>query len=201
MLSFFHNYTFRVFFLIVFALNPFIYSQSQGMYPVNPIANGYFEPHFGIRAESYFSAEDIFVSFGMGMDDLGWDYSASLNFGFRPYFKKVLIKEAEALYYQFREKLYFLSIDLEKRFFFLEYEGEKKLGIYTQGKFGYLFGDYRGYSGGVNSRFLISPSAGAVWQAKNVRIGLGYLHLETSDQSSPNHIELKLNFFLNKPEK
>ncbi|MEX1190454.1 MAG: hypothetical protein WED10_03470 [Brumimicrobium sp.] len=173
-------------------------SNAQGVYPISPFAANYFDPHFGIQAETYFNLDDIYFSFGLGLEDTGYDYGASLNLGFRPYFRKVLIEESENLFYQYHEKLFFLSIDLDKRFYFLEYGGDNRLGIYLAGKFGYLFGNYRGISKSLTDKFQISPGAGFAWEFKNARLNLGYLNFQTSEDLSPHMIQIKLNLFFNK---
>lgn len=172
-------------------------ASTQGIYPISPFASNYFDPHFGIQAESYFNLDDFYFSFGAGLEDTGYDYTASFNVGFRPYFKKVLIEKEENLFYQYHEKTFLISIDLEKRFYFLEYKGENRIGLYAGARFGYFFGNYRGVSENFTKRFLIAPGAGASWEFKNARLNLGYLLLNGSEELSPNMIQLKLNFFFN----
>ena len=173
-------------------------SNAQGIYTISPFASNYFDPHFGIQAESYFNLNDFYVSFGVGLEDTGFDYTASFNVGFRPYFKKVLIEKEENLYYQYHEKTFLISIDLEKRFYFLEYNGQNRIGIYTGGKFGYFFGNYRGVSENFTKKFLIAPGAGLSWEFKNARMNLGYLLLNGSEELAPHMIQFKLNLFFNK---
>lgn len=176
-------------------------TSAQGIYTISPFAANYFDPHFGIQAESYFHANDFYFSFGLGLEDTGFDYTASFNVGFRPYLKKVLKEKEKNLYYQYQEKTFLISIDIEKRFYFLEYKGENRLGVYGGGKFGYFFGTYRGISENLLSKFLIAPGTGISWELKNARLNLGYLLLQGSDKLSPHMINLKLNLFFNKNDK
>lgn len=185
--------------LIVFATGKSARSQ---IYPRNPFQGTYFQPHFGIDAETYFNGNDILFSFGLGLEDTGYDFSASFNVGFRPYLKKVRFQDDvdENLYYQYRERVLVFSIDLEKRFYFLEYAKEdrtNRLGVYTKGKFGYLHANYRGLSKSLNQRFIIAPGAGLSWEFKNARLSLGYLRLETGSEVSPNMIDFTLSLFFN----
>lgn len=173
------------------------------IYPRNPLQVAYFQPHFGINAESYFHNNDILFSFGAGMEETGYDFSTSFNIGFRPYLKKVRFQDEqnENLYYQYRERIMLFSIDVEKRFFFLEYASEKhnnRIGLYTRGKFGYFYANYRGLSESLNQRFMIAPGLGATWESKNVRFSLGYLRLDTRSETSPNMIDFTINLFFNK---
>lgn len=177
-------------------------SKSQ-VYTRNPFQFSYFQPHFGINAETYFQGQDILFSFGLGMEETGYDFSASFNVGFRPYLKKVRFQDEqnENLYYQYKERVTLFSIDLEKRFFFLEYtkgDNINRLGLYAKGKFGYLYANYRGLSKSLNQRFLIAPGAGASWEFKNARISLGYLRLDQGNEMSANMIDFTLNLFFNK---
>lgn len=173
------------------------------VYPRNPLQTSYFQPHFGLNAGMYFHGKDFLFSFGLGLEETGYDFSASFNVGFRPYLKKVRIQDEndKNLYYQYRERVLLFSFDLEKRFYFLEYsagENINKVGIYTLGKFGYLHANYRGLSESLNQRFLIAPGAGVSWEFKNARVALGYLRLDQGTELSPNMIHFKLNFFFNK---
>lgn len=173
-------------------------SSAQGIYPISPFSANYFDPHVGFQFESYFNLDDFHLSFGAGLEDTGFDYSASFNVGFRPYFKQVLMKREENLFYQYHEKTFLISIDLEKRFYFLEYKGENRIGLYTGAKFGYFFGNYRGVSKSFINKFLIVPELGVSWEFKNARLNLGYLLLNGSEKLSPNMIQFKLNLFFNK---
>jgi hypothetical protein len=184
--------------VFIFCLSYSKTSSAQGIYTVSPFAASYFDPHFGVQAESYFNLNDFYVGFGIGLEDTGYDYTASFNVGFRPYFKKVLIEKEEDLFYQYHEKTFLVSIDLEKRFYFLEYAGENRIGIYAGGKFGYFFGNYRGISENLTKKFLIAPGAGLSWEFKNARMNLGYLFLNGSEELTPHMIQFKLSFFFNK---
>lgn len=187
--------------LVLIFLIPF--SGSAQIYTRNPLQTSYFQPHFGFNAETYFHGKDVLFSFGLGLEETGYDFSASFNVGFRPYLKKVRIQDEndENLFYQYRERILLFSIDLEKRFYFLEYakgDNINKIGVYTLGKFGYFHANYRGLSQSLNQRFLIAPGAGFSWEFKNARISLGYLRLDQGNELSPNMINFRLNFFFNK---
>ncbi len=175
------------------------------VYTSNPFQVSYFQPHFGINTEMYFSGQDVLFSFGLGMEETGYDFGASFNIGFRPYLKKVRIQDEsnENLFYQYRERILLFSIDLEKRFYFLEYssgDNINRIGIYTMGKFGYFHANYRGLSESLNQRFMIAPGIGASWEFHNARVSLGYLRLDQGNDLSPNMIDIKFNFFFNKNE-
>lgn len=187
----------------------FLLGSSQSLnaqiYTRNPFEGTYFQPHFGINAESYFNGNDILFSFGLGLEDTGYDFSTSFNVGFRPYLKKVRFQDEndENLYYQYRERVLLFSIDVEKRFFFLEYaknDYTNRIGLYTKGKFGYFHANYRGLSESLNQRFMIAPGAGLSWEFKNARLSLGYLRLDTGSEVSSNMIDFTINLFFNNKE-
>lgn len=187
-------------FLIV--ILTFALSSKAQVYTRNPLQFSYFQPHFGVNAETYFNGKDLLFSFGLGLEETGYDFSASFNVGFRPYLKKVRIQDEnnENTFYQYRERIMLFSIDLEKRFYFLEYakgDNINRIGLYTLGKFGYFHASYRGLSESLNQRFMITPGAGLSWEFKNARISLGYLRLDQGNELSPNMINFKLNFFFN----
>jgi hypothetical protein len=189
--------------LLSFTLLSSTFTSTAQVFTRNPFQFSYFQPHFGINAESYFHGNDLLFSFGLGLEETGYDFGASFNVGFRPYLKKVLIQDEndDNTYYQYRERIMLFSIDLEKRFFFLEYakgENLNRIGIYTKAKFGYLHANYRGLSESLNQRFLIAPGAGASWEFKNARISLGYLRLDQGNEMSANMIDFTLNLFFNK---
>jgi len=189
-------------FALIFLMSVSFSSKAQ-MYTRNPFQVSYFQPHFGINAETYFNGSDILFSFGLGLEETGYDFSASFNIGFRPYLKKVRFQDEqnENLYYQYRERITLFSIDLEKRFYFLEYskgDNINRVGAYAKGKFGYLYANYRGLSESLNQRFLIAPGAGASWEFKNARLSLGYLFLDDGSERSSNMIDFTISLFFNK---
>ena len=171
--------------------------------PRNPFNTSVFSPHFGITAESYFNLNDFILSFGMGLEETGYDFSASFNVGFRPYLKKIRVPDEniDNLYYQYRERVTLFSIDLEKRFFFLDYfskaDKHHRFGLYAKGKFGFLNVNYRGLSKSGQSRFLIAPGTGLSWEMKNARISAGYLRFDQGSEISSNMIDITLSLFFN----
>lgn len=163
-------------------------------YLANPFVFSNPDFDFGVSTESYFNLDDVFIGFGIGTDDANNDWGASINFDFRPYFKKVSIEDSPNFYYQYREKLFFLSIDLNKKFYFLKFaQNEGQLGLYAEGRFGYLFGNYRGVSRGPENKFMIVPAGGIIYDQKPVSIYLGYLYFNSGSDAGNNMINLGLH--------
>lgn len=170
------------------------------VYFVNPLRGTYFQPNLGIKLGTFFNQKDFLLDFGVGLDELGYDFSATASFSFRPYIKTVRYPVADHLYYQTEEKLYQISIDLEKRFYFLSYGKsipQGKIGIYVLGKFAYFWGKYSGFNEARNKTFIINPGAGLSWQLPKVlRISLGYLYFPQNPFVKPHMLQLKFNLFI-----
>ncbi|WP_234369145.1 hypothetical protein [Brumimicrobium mesophilum] len=146
-----------------------------------------------------FNHEDFLLDFGLGFEELGYDFSASLNGSFRPYYKTVLLEESDNFYYQLQEKVFQFSIDLEKRFYFIQFMNSSKVGLYAMAKFGYFYGTYKGLSEDRNNGFAITPGAGLSWQFSKIsRINLGYLYLNQNPSSNPHMLNIKFSVFINK---
>lgn len=168
-------------------------------YFANPFQGTFFQPELGVNVGTFFNTEDFLLDMGIGMDELGYDFSTTASFSMRPYRKTVRFKAGNHLYYQAEEKIYQISIDLEKRLYFLHYGvGKKsgKIGLYFKGKFGYFWGEYDGFDKSRNQTFAIDPGAGLSWQFNHVaRISLGYLYYPQNPYVQPHTIEIKFNFF------
>lgn len=172
--------------------------QSQ-MYFHSPFEQGYFSPHFSFSGETYFNANDMLLDIGVGLDDRGWDYSAMLNVGFRPFIKKIRVQEDNQLF-QYRERVYFISLDLEKRFQFFNFGDRREAGLYVSSKIGYFFGNYRGVSEYPNNRWMIVPATGLSVQLKHAILSLGYMNFNNKSNATNHMVQLKAAFTLEKKE-
>jgi opacity protein-like surface antigen len=188
-----------IFILCFLLINPFK-SNSQPIL-TNPFVGSYFQPSFGINMGTFFNHEDFLFDFGLGFEELGYDYSVTFNGSFRPYYKKVIFKETDNLYYQVQEKVLQFSIDAEKRFYFIQFMNSSKIGLYAMMKFGYFYGTYKGLKENRNNTFALTPGAGLSWQFSKVsRVNLGYLYFNQNPFASPHMINLKLSIFINKDQ-
>lgn len=174
------------------------YSNAQ-MYFHNPFEQGYFSPHLSISGETYFNTNDVLFDFGVGIDDRGWDYSAMLNVGFRPYIKKIRVENDNQLF-QYRERIYFISLDLEKRFQFFNFGDRREVGMYVSSKFGYFFGSYRGVSDYPNNKWMIVPASGLSVQLKHAIFSLGYMNFNNESNSTNHMVQLKVALTLETKE-
>lgn len=184
--------------VFVFAMVFCISSAKAQAFFTNPFAPSYFQPKFGLNAGTFFNHEDFLFDFGLGLEELGYDFSATINGSFRPYYKKVFFEESDHLYYQVQEKVLQFTLDLEKRFYFLEFKNANKIGLYGILKFGYFFGSYKGLKKARNDSFTFTPGAGLSWQiGKNTRLSLGYLLFNQNPYAHPHTINFKLSLFFN----
>lgn len=163
----------------------------------NPIGDGYFSPGFGIQMATIFNHEDFLLDFGLGYEDLGYDFSILLSGTFRPYRKKVFYKESEGLFYQMQEQVIQFSLDIEKRFYFLEMRNGHKFGLFAALKSGYFWGRYNGFSTSQNNQFVFNPTGGFSWQfGRLARLSVGYLYYGQNPYANPHMANIKLNLLV-----
>jgi len=166
---------------------------------LNPVSVSYFQPKFGINTGILFNHEDFLFDLGLGLEEIGYNFSATLNGSFRPYYKTVLSKESDHLYWQLKERVTQFSIDLEKRFFFLEFENRSKIGVYALLKAGYFYGKYKGLSKKRNNEFTVNPGGGITLQfSKMSRLSIGYLYLNQNPYAHPHTFNLKFSIYTHK---
>lgn len=185
-----------LFFLFLLLYSTGSYSQ---VFFTNPFGASYFQPKFGINAGTFFNKDDLILDFGLGLEELGYDFSITANGTFRPYYKTVKFKESEHLFYQLNEKVVQFTLDIEKRFYFLQFPNNNKIGLYGLLKVGYFYGMYKGLGENRNQQFALNPGGGLSWQfTKNSRLSLGYLYFKQNPFAIPHTIQLKLNIYFNK---
>ena len=166
---------------------------------ISPFGVSYFQPKFGINLGTFFNHQDFLFDFGVGLEELGYDFSITFNGSFRPFYKTVYFKESDKMYWQMEEKVVQFSIDLEKRFFFLEFANNSKIGLYALLKTGYFYGIYKGLNKNRNQEFGLTPGGGIAWQFSKVsRFSLGYLYFNQNPYAHPHTINLKLSLYINK---
>ncbi len=170
------------------------------IYTVSPFKMSYFQPNVGLNIEPYFNGQDIIMSFGVGLEEKGYDFSSTFNVGFRPYLKKVRIQEEENLFYQYRERVLLFSLDIEKQLYFLEYakgDYNNHIGLYAKAKLGYMHANYRGLSESLKNGFTVAPGAGLAWDMKNARLSAGYLLFDQQNNIPNGMIDIMLTIYLN----
>lgn len=167
---------------------------AQSFFIRNPLQSMGASPKFSISAESYFNSKDVYFDFGIGVDDIGYDYSARLNFGFRPYTKTVISEIAEKEFMQYWERSYIISLDLEKRFNFMVFGDDNRFGPYVASKVGFFLADYRGVSKHPSSGFKLIPSTGLNLKINHSSFSVGYLFLNNGSDELHHMLQLKYAF-------
>jgi opacity protein-like surface antigen len=144
-----------------------------------------------------FNLQDWYLGVSGGIEDVGYQWSAKLSFGFRPFKKSVQIQENEYLIRQYQEKKYFLSLDLDKRFGHLNL-----FGLHTQffagTKNGILFGTYAGTKKNPTPVWVIAPMAGVCFNFDDAifaKIGYQFMQDQLVNVDN-NRISLTFTFIL-----
>ncbi len=123
-----------------------------------------------------FNLNDLYWSISGGIEDVGYQWGARVNFEFRPFYKKVQVRESGTLTRQYREKRFFFSIDLDKRFGHFELWGAHAQ-VFAGVKSGILTGNYRGTRDDLDASFAFAPMGGLSFNFDdNVFIKLGLIH-------------------------
>lgn len=140
---------------------------------------------------------DYYLGMGFGVFEGKNKISARMNFDFRPYFRNVTFKENDTLYSQYKEKDYMLSLSVEK--IFALKKNYPMLSPYIETKFGYMWGNFKGWDKSPEDKWFISPSAGAALSYnENVHFKLGYQYLKSLvHDTAPHRISLQVLFVFN----
>ena len=124
-----------------------------------------------------FNFSDYYYGISVGMEDLGYEWGARFNFQFRPFYKRTQIEVNNNLITQYREKKFFVSIDLDKRFANFHID-EINMQFFVGSQFGFLLGKYRGTRANAAAIFNIAPVGGICLNFKNevfIKAGICYL--------------------------
>ena len=169
---------------------------------LNPFAGSYLQPSAGFSVGTLFNHQDFMLDFGIGYEELGYDFSITFNGAFRPFYNRGRIEIDDHLYYQVKHKAIQFSIDLEKRFYFLQFLNYNKLGVYLGLKSAYAWDNYRGFTLKQNTGFAFQPNAGISWQFSKVsRLSVGYIYRSKSAFENPHMANIKLSLYLNTEDK
>jgi len=144
-----------------------------------------------------FNTNDLFWSVNGGIEDVQNEWGAKLNFEFRPFEKKVQIREDNNIIRQYKEVKYFISIDVDKRFLHFNLWGtDTQFFIGT--RTGFLLGNYKGTKTNRKPTFITTPMAGICFHAsENVNFKVGYIHFSDGLVNVPDsRVTLSLNFIL-----
>ncbi len=142
--------------------------------------------------------QDWYFGFSAGIEDMNNEWGVRLGFNFRPFRKYVQIQENDFLIRQYREKKYYLYLDLDKRFIHFPI-GSADVQFFAGIRPGYLFGDYSGTRNDATPYWLIAPMGGVSAKFGNsFYLKTAYIHM--SDRLinvSDGRISLTAMFIIN----
>lgn len=144
-----------------------------------------------------FNMKDLFWSFSGGIEDVQNEWGAKLNFEFRPFQKKVQIREDNNIIRQYKEVVYFISIDVDKRFLHFNLWGaDTQFFIGT--RTGFLLGNYKGTNANRKPTFITAPMAGLCFNlSEDTNFKVGYIHFSDGLVNVPDsRVTIGLNFIL-----
>ncbi len=142
-----------------------------------------------------FNAGDFSTSADVGIEDSRYYFALRGGFAFRPKAVKVLIENNPSLFHQYRERRYFLFLDLEKKFRVLRISNNFTAGpLFGLGGV-YTFGSYIGSDKSPGRDFHINPYAGWYFANEwmNISIDYNYLNLKT-EYINPSRFALNIGF-------
>lgn len=144
-----------------------------------------------------FNTNDFYWSFSGGIEDVGYQWGARLNFDLRPFYKKVQTPIENYITRQYKEQKYFLSIDLDKRLGHLNL-WNTHTQFFIGSKNGLLWGDYKGTKNDFKSRFLVAPMGGICFNFDDmILLKIGYLYFDEGNTYVPNgKITLGVHFVI-----
>jgi len=144
-----------------------------------------------------FNMDDLFWSFNGGIEDVQNEWGAKLNFEFRPFEKKVQIREDNNIIRQYKEVKYFISIDIDKRFLHFNLWGTDTQ-FFAGTRTGFLLGNYKGTKSNRKPTFITTPMAGICFNfSENINFKFGYIYFSDGLVNVPDsRITLGLNFIM-----
>ena len=146
-----------------------------------------------------FTYNDYYYGWSMGIEDVGFKWGARFNFQLRPFFKRSQIRESETIIRQYRERKYFVSIDIDKRLFNWEI-GEIDGQLFLGTQIGFLLGDYKGTRNNAAKVFNTAPVFGFCLDFNDgLMIKLGAVYLKDNLLEVPD-IKGVLNIIFILPE-
>jgi hypothetical protein len=142
--------------------------------------------------------QDWYLGFTGGIEDMNNEWGVRLGFNFRPFRKYVQIQESDFIIRQYREKKYYLYLDIDKRFIHFPI-GSADVQFFAGIRPGYLFGDYSGTRNDATPYWLLAPMGGVSAKfGESFYLKAAYLHI--SDRLinvSDGRISLTALFILN----
>jgi ankyrin repeat protein len=153
----------------------------------------YSEMLIGFDFASNFS--DYMNNMHIGLYDPKKFTSISLGFHTRMAAMKLYVPKSDIVWYQYRERRYFIYAAIDKQIPVSCTGKWGKCGLAIGLKGGYTFGNYRGSSADAASEWLLVPSAQFFYSARNITISSGYEYAKyPCFELSPHHLTASIKF-------
>ncbi len=153
----------------------------------------YNEILIGFDFSSNFS--DYMNDIHLGLFDPKFFTSVSLGFHARMAALKLYVPKSDQVWYQYRERRYFIWAGLDKQLTIIKSGNWTRYGLSLGLKAGYTFGNYRGSSTKAASEWLAVPSAQLFFAGRYTTFSIGYEYAKyPCFELSPGHLTATVRF-------
>lgn len=187
----------RLVFALIFFQFSQLFAQSGDSTKISVSGSFSTSPYAACIAMNHTFLNDYFLGFGSGIYANNRNWSAKLNFDFRPYFDNITFKENDTLNSQYKERDYFLSISIEKLFPLKR--NYPMLLPFVELKGGLLWGNFKGWDKSPESKYKLAPSGGLVLGVNEMfHFKLGYQYFTPLvKNTAPHRIYFQMNLIIN----
>lgn len=173
------------------------FTEIQAMLTKGKEKPGFTDGRFSVSLIQNTNFNDYLLGLETTFHQFAYNTELTLGWQNRPFRKKILLKESDHLYYQYREYISEFYLNAHKNFA-LTKKGYKEGGLYAgAGGAMYLY-NYKG-SQLKGNEFKALPQAGFYWYGRSAGLKVGYEYAPFSYKNNlPHRINLSLRVFINK---
>ena len=155
--------------------------------------------HFTFGTSILMNDDDTHLGFTFGLSDKKYNLMMGMGYGFRLKAIQVLEQTNETEFYQYWERRHFISLYIEKGFYWPDNIAFFRTGIFGGIGEAITFGDYRGASSDPDVRLVLNPRIGGIIEYKFIRIKMDYeiMNLHLRDVSR-NWFNFTIEFLFNR---
>ncbi len=139
-----------------------------------------------------FCAHDLYTGFDLSFIDPLYKLRLKAAFDFKPWTSRVLVKESDNIYYQYRDKRYVISAGIGKEFILADNIFRGKSSIIIDLNLGYMIAEpYKGTYESYDNRLLFIPRLSYERTFNDISIALAYEYMKTGlYKAGPNWIKI-----------
>lgn len=143
-----------------------------------------------------FCAHDVYTGFDLSLIDPLYKLRLNIGFDLKPWNTRVLYKESDELYYQYRDQRYLFVAGLGKEFVLLDNIFRGRNSIVLNMNMAYLMSEsYKGTYIKPTDKILFLPAIGYERTINNITFGLSYEYMKTGlYKAGPNWIKLSAGY-------